>query len=53
MSNPAMKETEAKLLLIITNGRQCDNYYYSITTYNTIYYLQAIVKGASVNGQSI
>ena len=53
MSNPKLKQTKAKSSLIVTNGRQYDNYYYSITTYDTIYYLQAIAKGASVNSQSM
>ena len=53
MSNPAPKQTKAKSSLIVTYSRQYDNYYYSITTYNTIYYLQVIVKVASVNSQSM
>ena len=39
MSNPAPKQTEVKSLLIVTNGRLYDNYYYNITIYDTIYYL--------------
>ena len=33
MSNPEPKQTKAKSLLVITNSRLYDNYYYSIITY--------------------
>ena len=44
MSNSELKQTEAKSLLSITNGRPYNNYYYSITTYAITYYLIGEVK---------
>ena len=36
ISTPVLKQTKAKLQFIITNSRLCNNYYYSIITYDQL-----------------